>query len=99
MELGIKKPNINFSQRDNVAGVSDRSIKKDSTNKTGILMLDQKRNKSISNATKKNYDMIKSTPIEKSSNFDQKKYVYLNLNFFILLIFSDFNFIFSLDRL
>ncbi len=77
MELGIRKPKINFSYRDNeVGGISERAImKKESTCKSGMIMLDQTRNKSLSNINKKSSEILKSTSNEKSSNFDQKKYV------------------------
>lgn len=75
MELGIKKPKINFNYRDNEIGISDRGIKKDSNNKSGMIMLDQTRNKSLSNINKKSPEILKPTAHEKSSNLDQRKYV------------------------
>lgn len=75
MEFGIKKPKINFSYRDNEVVISDRGIKKESTSKSGMVMLDQTRNKSLSNINKKSSEILKSTSNDKSSNFDQRKYV------------------------
>jgi len=75
MELGLKKPKISFSYRDNDSGSTERNIKKEQSNKSHMVMLDQTRNKSISNANKKTNEINKNYNNEKSANIDQKKYV------------------------
>jgi len=81
MELGIKKPKINFNYRDNETGSSDKNLKKEVPSKTGFIMLEQARNKSIANIDKKTTEIIKSSINEKATNFDHKKYVSVNLLF------------------
>ncbi len=87
MELGYKKPKINLSSRENDIGSTERYIKKDNSFKSHTSLIDQTRNKSISNITKKTHEINKIYTNEKSSNFDQKKYV-LYLKHKTILILS-----------
>lgn len=75
MELDFKKPKINFNYKDNCFSNIDKTIKKDSSSKSSMIMVDQSRGKLQQNSLKKSREPSNGSLNDKNSMFDNKKYV------------------------